>query len=224
MKMRKMNRNMRRWAMTMMAMTLGLMACGSKSAGNSGEGDYPEPSRQQACMNRLYDVLMSPEGRAMTGAQLAVYADTTRLRNVFKIALPVGEDDQLPRMGTYRNDETGGTIIFRQLTEEDPLDTIHAVCQAAVRIVHFEYEDSTSLPQTGDTLLVQDRGRGILTGFRYVHRGGPNGGKHRCYDQHPDGYPEYASWVLAVYPGADSLLYTCGYEASKRTYRYVGEQ
>lgn len=218
--MRQSKNNLRLFAVTMLAVVLGMVACGSKPANNGGGDNYPEPSMQQACMNHLYDVLMSVEGRAMTGIQLASLTDTVRLRNVFQTALPITDDDQLPRMGVYRDAETGGTIVFSPVTEEDPLDTIHAVCNVAFRIVSFDYEDSTCLPIDYDTLLVHNRGNGILSFFRYVHRGGPNGGKHRCYDRHPDGYPEYKSMLLSVYSGGDSLVYTCGYEKSKRMYRY----
>ena len=190
-------------------------ACGSHPSGHGGDDDNPMPTMQEECVNHLYDVLMSPEGRAMTGVQLAVLSDTGRLRNVFRIDLPVCEANQLPRMGIYRNVGDSATFEFLPLAVDDPLDTIHAVCQA---VTTFGYDDSTP-----DTLLVHNRGNGILTLFRYVHRGGPNGGKHRCYDKHPDGYPEYSSVVLSVFQDADSLIISSGYEKSKCVYRHEGE-
>lgn len=226
MNMRQMKNSMKLLVMAMMAVAMGMVGCSSKPADNSGtvDGDgYPMPNMQQACMNRLNHILMSDEGRAMTGKQLAELTDPEKLRNMFQIALPVCDDDQLPCMGTYLNEETGGTIVFSPITVEDPLDTIHAVCNAAYRIVYFDYEDSTCLLEAYDTVLVHNRGNGIMSFYRYVHRGGPNGGKHRCYDKHPDGYPEYGSLLLSVYPGGDSLVYTCGYEKSKRVYRFVGK-
>ncbi len=203
------------WLVIVMVTVMIMAACGSKPDGNGGEDTYPMPTMQEECVNHLYDVLMSPEGRAMTGVQLAVLNDTGRLRNVFCIDLPVSEANQLPRMGIYREVDGNTTFEFLPLTAEDPLDTIHAVCQA---ITTFGYEDSTP-----DTLLVHNRGNGILTLFRYVHRGGPNGGKHRCYDKHPDGYPEYSTVVLSVFQGADSLIISSGYEKSKCVYNYDGE-
>ncbi len=205
-----------RWLVVVMVAIMMMGSCGSNPAGNGVVDDnYPMPTMQEECVNHLHDVLMSPEGRAMTGVQLAVLNDTGRLRNVFSIDLPVCKADQLPCMGLYREVGEGSTFEFLPLTTEDPLDTIHAVCQA---VTTFGNEDSTP-----DTLLVHNRGNGILTLFRYVHRGGPNGGKHRCYDKHPDGYPEYSTVVLSVFQGADSLIISNGYEESKRVYRYEGE-
>ena len=203
------------WLVIVMVTVMIMAACGSKPDGNGGEDTYPMPTIQEECMNHLYDVLMSPEGRAMTGVQLAVLNDTGRLRNVFRIDLPVSETNQLPRMGIYRAVGEGTTFEFLPLAAEDPLDTIYAVCQA---ITTFDNEDSTP-----DTLLVHNRDNGILTLFRYVHRGGPNGGKHRCYDKHPDGYPEYSSVVMSVFQGADSLIISRGFEESDCVFRYDGE-
>lgn len=214
--MRQKKNSMRLLVMVMMAVVLGMGACGSKQVNNGGQAsNYPMPSREQECVNHLYHVLMSPEGRAMTGLQLAALRDTGRLRNVFCIDLPVSDADQLPRMGVYREAGEGAAFEFLPLTTEDPLDTIHAVCQA---VTTFGYEESTP-----DTLLVRNRGNGILSLYRYVHRGGPNGGKHRCYDKHPDGYPEYSTIVLSVFQGADSLIVSSGYEESKCVYSYEGE-
>lgn len=204
-----------RWLVVVMV-TVMMVACGSNPNSNGVvDGNYPMPTMEEECAYYLYDVLMSPEGRAMTGAQLAVLNDTGSLRNVFHIDLPVCKADQLPRMGIYREAGESTTFEFLPLKAEDPLDTIHAVCQA---ITTFGYGDSTP-----DTLLVHNRGNGILTLFRYVHRGGPYGGKHSCYDEHPNGYPEYSSFVLSVFQGADSLIISNGYEESKRVYRYEGE-
>lgn len=204
-----------RWLVVVMVAIMMMGSCGSNPTGNGGDDNYPMPTMQEECVNHLHDVLMSPEGHAMTGVQLAVLNDTGRLRNVFSIDLPVCKADQLPRMGLYREVGEGATFEFLPLTTEDPLDTIHATCQA---VTTFGNEDSTP-----DTLLVHNRGNGILTLFRYVHRGGPNGGKHRCYDKHPDGYPEYSTVVLSVFQGADSLIISSGYEKSKCVYRYEGE-
>ena len=200
----------RLFATAIMAVIFGLAAC-DKPAANRGD-DYPMPGMQEECMNHLYRILMSPEGRAMKGTQLAVLRDTGKLRNVFGIDLPTCGDNQLPRMGTYRDAAKGAAYEFLPLAAVDPLDTIHAVCRA---VANFGNEGATP-----DTLLVHNRGNGILTLFRYVHRGGPYGGKHRCYDKHPDGYPEYSTVVLSVYPGGDSLIISSGYEESKCVYRY----
>ena len=89
-----------------------------------------------------------------------------------------------------------------------------------MRTVTHVWEDSTCVPAKADTVSVQNRGAGILTLYRIVHWGGPNGGRHRCYDKHPNGYPEYWGALISVYPGADSLVLTWGCEQSKRTYHY----
>ncbi len=205
-----------RWLIVVMMAVMMMGACDTNPAGNGVvDGNYPMPTIQEECVNHLYDVLMSPEGRVMTGAQLAVLNDTGRLRNAFRIDLPVCKADQLPRMGIYRKVGESTTFEFLPLTTEDPLDTIHAACQV---VTTFRNEDSTS-----DTLLVHNRGNGILTLFRYVHRGGPNGGKHRCYDKHPDGYPEYLAVVLSVFQDADSLIVSSGYDKSKSVFRYERE-
>lgn len=191
---------MKNFLLTIMAIPLLIAACRQST-------QYPMPTLQEECRIHLYSVLMSEKGRAMNGAELAELTDTGRLKNVFQIKLPLANSDLLPNMATYRDDANGYVISFLPITEEDPLDTIHAVCKA---VTDYGYGDGLI-----DTMLVHNRGNGILTFFRYVHRCGPNGGKHRCYNNHPDGYPEYEATVISVAEGADSLLTSWGYEESK---------
>lgn len=196
-----------------------MVACGM-SGGQSAVGgqseDYPMPSAEQMAVEWLGAVLMSDSGRMMSGHRLARLYEEHSIRSV---ALPVSDKDVLPRMGTYKNAETGGTIVFRPYVNEK--DTVRPVCQADFRIVVHSWEDASCLPDSAETVCVKNRGGGILTLYRIVHGGGPNGGKHRCYAKHPDGYPEYWGALIAVNSGADSLILTFGYEASKRIYRFV---
>lgn len=178
----------------------------------------PEPNAEERAVEWLGNIVNSPEGHTMTAGQLATLSEEKSIRSV---ALPVNDEDVLPRMGIYRNEATGGTIQFRPYTNEK--DTVNPVCQADLRIVIHSYYDASCLPDSAETECIQNRGKGILAAYRIVHDGGPNGGRHRCYDKHPDGYPEYWGTLMYVYPDADSLMVTWGYEASKRIYHFVNE-
>ena len=193
-----------------------LTACGL-SGGKHVTNNYPKPSAEQSAMRWLGDILMSDSGRVMSGLQLARLSEDHSIRMV---NLPVCDKDVLPHMGTYRHDATGGTIVFRPYTNEK--DTVRPICQADIHVTIHRWEDKV-YADSAETECIQNRGNGILAIYRIVHGGGPNGGKHRCYEKHPDGYPEYWGSLISVYPGADSLVLTWGYEASKRVYRFVGE-
>lgn len=201
--------NMRLLLAVCMASATALTACfGGGNGGNST--DYPMPSAEVECVNRIYDILMSDEGRAMSGQQIAALKMD---KSIFSVGLPVSDTDALPRMGgTYINEETGGTIVFSP-TDADA-DTIHPVADVTMRVVMHSWEDASCLPDSAYTEQVHNRGNGILTLYRIVHRG--------CWcsrhDQHPDGYPEYGAPILYVFPGADSLLVSYGYEKSIRSY------
>lgn len=164
----------------------------------------------------LSGTLNSPEGHALTADSLATLSEDRSIRS---IALPVSATDVLPHMGTYRHVATGGTLTFRPYANEK--DTINPVCKVDLRVVIHSYYDTTCLPDTAETACVQNRGKGILAFYHIVHGGGPNGGRHRCYDKHPDGYPQYWGALVAVHPGADSLTISWGYEESKRTYHFL---
>ena len=65
-----------RWLVVVMVAVM-MVACGSNPNSNGVvDGNYPMPTMEEECAYYLYDVLMSPEGRAMTGVQLAVLSDT----------------------------------------------------------------------------------------------------------------------------------------------------
>lgn len=196
-----------------------LTACHQTTGDNGGGVPYPMPSAEEEAMAWLYATLMSDAGHAMTGEQLA---QLKKDRSINDVSLPVNDADVLPRMGMYKNDPTGGTIVFKPYTNEK--DTINPICQADFRVPFHSWEEKVYLPDDSCyTECIQNRGKGIMAIYRIVHQGGPNGGRHRCYAKHPDGYPEYWGVLLYVYPGADSLLFTCGYEKSKRVYHFVKE-
>ena len=211
----KQKTNMRLLLVACMATTAALTACfGGGSGGNTT--DIPMPSAEEECVNRIYHILMSDEGRAMSGPQIAALkAD----KSIFCVGLPVGDTDVLPRMGgAYLNEETGGTIVFSPADAE--ADTIHPVADATLRIVVHSWEDASCLPDSAYTTQVHNRGNGILTLYSIVHRG--------CWcskhDLHPDGYPEYGAPILYVFPGADSLWVSYGYVKSIRSYVWKAEE
>ncbi len=199
-----------------------LMACGFRTGAtdSTSEDTYPMPGAEDMAVEWLGKILNSGEGHMLSADSLAVLHEDKSIRSV---ALPLNAEDVLPHMGTYRHDATGGTIRFHPYNNEK--DTVNPVCKAYFRVAMHYWEDSVYLPEDSSyTECIQNRGKGILAVYRIVHGGGPNGGKHRCYSKHPDGYPEYWGTLMYVYPGADSLMMTWGYEKSKRTYHFVSEK
>lgn len=207
-----------------------LIACHSGSGKMTTDTVYPEPSPEEQALSWLADVLMSKEGSSMTAERLAQLKGTDTIPGVMgpehdedsirNINLPVNSEDVLPRMGKYENKETGATIVFKPYTNEK--DTLNPVCQADLRLAWHSWDAQCYLPKdTCETRCIQNRGRGILAIYHIVHDFGPRDGRHDCYEDHPDGYPEYWGALIYVYPGADSLIFTCGYEESKRIYRFV---
>ena len=200
-------------------MSLGttLAAC-RHSVGDINIPPEPPPEEKATCW--LYDVLMSDSGYAMTAEKLAQLKEEEDYERIGDLALPLNKEDVLPRMGTYKNDKTGGTIVFKPYKNDK--DTLNPVCMGEFRVPWHSWEDSCYLPaDTCERGSIENRGKGILAIYRIVHNFGPNGGRHRCYEDHPDGYPEYWGALMYVYPGADSLLFTVGYVESKRVYRFI---
>ena len=217
---------------TCLVMGMGLIACHSGTSQLTGHNNtvIDAPLPEEEAMFWLWDVLMSPEGSALTAEQLAQLKWTDKTFGVMEplndddtirnINLPVNSEDVLPRMGKYENEETGATIVFKPYTNKK--DTINPVCQADLRIAWHSWDEQCYLPEdTCETRCIQNRGRGILAIYHIVHDFGHRNGSHDCYEDHPDGYPEYWGALLYVYPDADSLIFTCGYEESKRVYRFV---
>ena len=190
-----------------------LAACGERNAnGENEENVYPQPFPEEECMNYLGDFLDSEAGSVADGAHIVALKSNNGLNaevdSMFSIGLPVNETNVLPRMGTYRDPLSGGTLVFSETDASQ--DTIHPVAAAAMRIVYHEWETNESVPQKVDKRVVHDRGNGILTFYRMV-----------CHcDDHPDGYPEYCPIVAYVYPDRDSLMTSTGYAESRRIYRF----
>lgn len=201
---------------------------GGNDGGEEGGGmeSYPMPSPREECARHLNDVLHSSAGWWMTPEELASLSGGERdIKGLFDVGLPVNDTDVLPRLGVYRNPESGGFIKFREFTEKDELepDTIHPVCAAEICMVFFDWESKASLPDSTDAFYhnyrVQNRGKGIFTLYHMCHR--------HCFcshhDDHPDGFPEWLGAVFYVYPGADSIKVSVGYRKSHRMYYYQGK-
>ena len=178
-------------------------ACNSRSTQNS----YPMSLEKNAVL-RLSSILNSSEGHAMSGMELAHKEDN---KEIFKVDLPVNETDERPQYGkVYRNEETGGTIVFYDTAIEG--DTIAPIGTADLTTVIHDWETK---PDTTINYCVHARGNGIYTFYNIKHKG------CHCsrHDQHPDGYPEYAPCLVYIKPGGKELLITWGYERSEREYK-----
>lgn len=201
-------------------------------ADSGGEADIDAPSPEEQCVQLVCEHLMSTSGHAMTGRQLAALGDSFLVANrerlmgrysvdemmgLFSINLPTNETDNVPRMGVYLDSLSGGTITFSPadslLAKESAESTefpIRPICQADIRII---YENYYSLPKESERMLVEQRGNGIVTLYHTVSYKGDEEGE-RVY------FPEYRNIIVYVYPDGDSLMTSCGYEETKRIYRY----
>lgn len=201
-------------------------------ADDGGKGDIHVPFPEEQCLQLVCEHLMSTSGHAMTGRQLAALGDSFLVANrekltglysvddmmgLFSINLPTNETDNVPRMGVYRDSLSGGTITFSpadsQLAKESAESSefpIRPICQADIRIVYEVYD---RLPEKSERMLVEQRGNGIVTLYHTVSRRGDEEGE-RIF------FPEYRNIIVYVYPDGDSLMTSCGYEKTKRIYRY----
>lgn len=201
-------------------------------ADGGGEADIDAPSPEEQCVQLVCEHLMSTSGHAMTGRQLAALGDSFLVANrerlmgrysvdemmgLFSINLPTNETDNVPRMGVYLDSLSGGTITFSPadslLAKESAESTefpIRPICQADIHII---YENYYSLPKESERMLVEQRGNGIVTLYHTVSYKGDEEGE-RVY------FPEYRNIIVYVYPDGDSLMTSCGYEETKRIYRY----
>ena len=174
---------------------------------HSAKNGYPM-SREKNAVLHLSSILNSSEGHAMSGKELA-HQDGEE--EIFKVDLPVDGSNERPQYGkTYRNEETGSTIVFYDTVIES--DTISPVGTADLATVIHEWETK---PNATVSYRVHARGNGIYTFYNIRHKG--------CHcihrDQHPDGYPEYSPCLVYIKPGGKELLITWGYENSKREYK-----
>lgn len=209
-----------------------LAACSGSRDNGSGGTDIHVPSPEVQCVQLVCEILEGTSGHAMTGRQLAALGDSILeanhenwagmysiddMRGLFSVNLPTNETDNVPRMGAYRDSLSGGTITFSpadyQLAKESSESTefpIRPICQADIRIV---YEPFDNLPEKTERMLVEQRGNGIVTLYHIVFRKGEKEGE-RIY------FPEYRNIIIYVYPDGDSIMTSCGYEKTKRIYRY----
>ena len=214
-------------------LTIVLTACSGNRDNSAGEAEINVPSPEEQCVQLVCEILMGTSGHAMTGKQLAELGDSfldanqekwigeysvDQMRELFSINLPTNETDNVPRMGVYLDSLSGGTITFSpadsQLAKASAESTefpIRSICQADLRIVYDIYD---SLPEETERMLVEQRGNGIVTLYHTVSREGDEEGE-RIY------FPEYRNIIVYVYPDGDSLMTSCGYEETKRIYRYM---
>lgn len=210
-------------ALLLMPMTiLILVACNGNSPGGKNTPDtvYPIPSPEEEAVMSLSDTLHTRVGLTLTGAQLAVmtygvddYPDT------FGVNLPVTDLDERPAEGVvYTNAESGGTIVFHYGPglDDESIDSVGAIGTVNLRTVIHSWESADCLPDSANKRSVQARGNSIYTPYHTVH--------HRSYKINDVTYParwspEYYGCLIYVYPGADSLVVTFGYEESKRIYK-----
>ena len=213
-------------------LTIVLAACSCSHDNGGGEAEIQNYSPEEQCVLLVCEILMGTSGHAMTGSQLAeldssfLNANQEKLmgnysvdemRGLFSINLPSNETDNVPRMGVYRDSLSGGTITFSpadsQLAKESAESSefpIRPICQADIRIVYEVYD---RLPEKSERMLVEQRGNGIVTLYHTVSRRGDEEGE-RIF------FPEYRNIIVYVYPDGDSLMTSCGYEKTKRIYRY----
>lgn len=206
----------------MLMTTLILAACnGGKPKGkNIADTVYPEPNPEEVAAMKLFDVLHSSEGKNMTGAQLAVLKDTANdEEHLFCINLPVTDIDERPVADVaYTNKETGGTLLFHYGPglDDESIDSVGAIGTVDIRTVIHSWESADCLPDSANTRSVEARGNSIYTPYHTLY--------YESYEINDQTYPacwapEYYGCLIYVYPGADSLLVTWGYEESKRVYR-----
>ncbi|MBR3093919.1 MAG: hypothetical protein IKG99_12985 [Bacteroidaceae bacterium] len=186
---------------------------------NGGEADYPMPSPEEQAAIDLWDTLHTIEGQTLNGAQLAVMkSKVIDMDHLLCINLPVSDIDERP-LGdvTYTNEETGGTIVFHlgPVEDDEVVDSLNPIGTIDLWTVVHSWETKDCLPDSANTFnRVQARGNSIYTPYHMVHSGRK---KKNNYELR--WFPEYYGCIIYVYPGADSLAMTFGYEESKRIYK-----
>ena len=196
-----------------------LLACnGGNGRLINGGSSYPLPGPEESAVRKLCDTLGTIEGQSLNGTQLAAMRYGVDFHpDTFGIALPVTNIDERPlNDATYTNKETGGTLVFHfgPLPAGEEPDSVGPVGTIDMRNVIHSWESSASLPDSADTMRLRARGNSIYTPYRWVHTG-----RHKYNNYTPQWFAEYHGGIIYVYPGADSLVLTYGYEASKRIYR-----
>ncbi|MBR4365919.1 MAG: hypothetical protein IKP43_03960 [Bacteroidaceae bacterium] len=195
-----------------------LAACHGGNNGGNINHDYPLPGPEESAVMKLCDTLMSQEGQTLTGAQLAVMRYGVDFHpDTFGIDLPVTDIDERPEEGAvYTNEGSGGTLIFHYDTtfDDEVTDSIGPIGTVDMRTVVHSWSSSESLPDSAETNRLRARGNSIYTPYRWVHTG-----RRKSNNYTPRWFGEYHGGIIYVYPGADSLILTYGYEESKRIYK-----
>ena len=125
-----------------------------------------------------------------------------------QVNIPLQQQDAKPRFGvTYRQPETGGTIIFMDTPSLQPTcygDSLPAIGEAT-----FHFDDDMYDYQTEPyTAYVQSRGKGLYTLYRMDRSRDPETNEWRDHSN-PVWYPV----IISVYPEGDSLVISRGMRA-----------
>ena len=156
---------------------------------NGGEADYPMPSPEEQAAIDLWDTLHTIEGQTLNGAQLAVMKSK------------VIDMDHL--------------FCINLPVDDEVVDSLNPIGTIDLWTVVHSWETKDCLPDSANTFnRVQARGNSIYTPYHMVHSGRK---KKNNYELR--WFPEYYGCIIYVYPGADSLAMTFGYEESKRIYK-----
>ena len=153
----------------------------------------------------LMGLLNSEEGQKMTADELNSLRASKKLGDKMRgavgpdIQLPITDLDVLPRDSVlYTNPSTGSTLLF---TLNDSTDSLNCVGTVTInQNVFREIVWAASSP----VLQLQARGKSLYTLFEYDEE-----------------VPEWQGVIIYVYPDADSLLVTHGYEKPERVFRIV---
>ena len=180
---------------------------------NGGDSDQPIMDGwtfEMAAEYYLADELEYDYSRVVRGESDWLTPDSlTRLTHGHvQVNIPLQQQDAKPRFGvTYRQPETGGTIIFKDTPSLQPTrygDTLPAIGEAT-----FHFDDDMYDYQTEPyTAYVQSRGKGLYTLYRMDRSRDPETNEWRDHSN-PVWYPV----IISVYPKGDSLVISRGMSA-----------
>jgi len=151
----------------------------------------------------LIGLLNSEEGQKMTADELNSLRASKKLGDKMRgaigpdIQLPISDLDVLPRDSVlYTNPMTGSTLCFNLSGTVDSLNAVGTVTINQKEFREIVWSTNSSV------LQLQSRGKSLYTLFEYNENG-----------------PEWQGVIIYVYPDADSLLVTHGYEKPERVFR-----
>ncbi|MBR3455144.1 MAG: hypothetical protein IKH26_07470 [Bacteroidaceae bacterium] len=159
----------------------------------------PDANVEQA----LISLLNSEEGKKMTADDLNSLRSSKKVGDKMRgavgpdIQLPITDLDVLPRDSVlYTNPLTGSTLWF---SFNGRTDSLNAVGTVTINQKEFREVVWTA---SSPVMHLQSRGKSLYTLFEYNEDG-----------------PEWQGVIIYVYPDADSLLVTHGYEKPERVFR-----